>query len=124
MGDRVAIAMRNYPEWPVAFFAAASIGAVVVPLNAWWVADELEFGLVDSGARPAAPGRGPRGGGGREHRADADAEALREHLAQRVARFKIPAHIVVQSDELPRNASGKLVKKDIDLDQFAPDPAD
>ncbi len=33
-GDRVAIAMRNFPEWPVAFFAAASIGAIVVPLNA------------------------------------------------------------------------------------------
>ncbi|MBP2366926.1 class I adenylate-forming enzyme family protein [Pseudonocardia parietis] len=50
-GDRVAIAMRNLPEWPVAFFAAASVGAVVVPLNAWWEAPELEFGLRDSGAR-------------------------------------------------------------------------
>lgn len=50
-GDRVAIAMRNHPEWSVAFFAAASIGAIVVPLNAWWAARELEFGLRDSGAR-------------------------------------------------------------------------
>ncbi|GAA3742707.1 long-chain acyl-CoA synthetase [Spinactinospora alkalitolerans] len=50
-GDRVAIAMRNYPEWVVSFFAAASIGAIVVPLNAWWVASELEFGLSDSGAK-------------------------------------------------------------------------
>ena len=50
-GDRVAIAMRNLPEWPVAFFAAAAAGAVVVPLNAWWEARELEFGLRDSGAR-------------------------------------------------------------------------
>ncbi|MFP5072164.1 class I adenylate-forming enzyme family protein [Pseudonocardia nantongensis] len=50
-GDRVAIAMRNLPEWPVAFFAAAAAGAVVVPLNAWWEASELEFGLRDSGAR-------------------------------------------------------------------------
>ena len=33
-GDRVAIAMRNFPEWSLAFFAAAAIGAVVVPLNA------------------------------------------------------------------------------------------
>jgi long-chain acyl-CoA synthetase len=49
-GDRVALAMRNFPEWPVAFFAAASAGAVVVPLNAWWSASELEFGLRDSGA--------------------------------------------------------------------------
>jgi steroid-24-oyl-CoA synthetase len=50
-GDRVAIAMRNLPEWPIAFFAAACAGAIVVPLNAWWAAPELEFGLRDSGAR-------------------------------------------------------------------------
>ena len=50
-GDRVAIAMRNYPEWTIAFFAAAVAGAVAVPLNAWWSADELEFGLRDSGSK-------------------------------------------------------------------------
>ena len=49
-GDRVALAMRNLPEWPVAFFAIASIGAVVVPLNAWWTGAELAYGLTDSGA--------------------------------------------------------------------------
>ena len=48
-GDRVAIAMRNLPEWIIAFWAAISVGAVVVPLNAWWVGDELSFGLSDSG---------------------------------------------------------------------------
>ena len=47
-GDRVAIAMRNLPEWPVAFFATASIGAIVVPLNAWWTASELRFAIEDS----------------------------------------------------------------------------
>ena len=50
-GDRVAIAMRNYPEWSVTFWAAAAVGAVVVPLNAWWSAAELEYGMRDSGAR-------------------------------------------------------------------------
>jgi long-chain acyl-CoA synthetase len=50
-GDRVAIAMRNFPEWSVAFFGAAALGAVVVPLNAWWTAPELEYGLRDSGAK-------------------------------------------------------------------------
>ncbi|WP_255586623.1 class I adenylate-forming enzyme family protein [Hephaestia mangrovi] len=50
-GDRVALAMRNMPEWPVAFFAAASLGAIVVPLNAWWTGPELEYGLADSGAK-------------------------------------------------------------------------
>ncbi|MCB1647021.1 MAG: acyl--CoA ligase [Pseudomonadales bacterium] len=50
-GDRVAIAMRNFPEWPICFWAAAMVGAVVVPLNAWWTGHELEYGLSDSGAR-------------------------------------------------------------------------
>jgi long-chain acyl-CoA synthetase len=47
-GDRVAIAMRNLPEWVVAFGAAVSIGAVSVSLNGWWTADELDYGLSDS----------------------------------------------------------------------------
>jgi long-chain acyl-CoA synthetase len=50
-GDRVALAMRNLPEWPVVFFAVTSIGAIMVPLNAWWTAGELEYGIDDSGAR-------------------------------------------------------------------------
>jgi acyl-CoA synthetase (AMP-forming)/AMP-acid ligase II len=49
-GDRVAIAMRNFPEWSAAFWGAAAAGAVVVPLNAWWTGDELEYGLADSGS--------------------------------------------------------------------------
>src|SRR6476660_4176295 len=43
--------MRNLPEFPLAFWAAASVGAVVVPLNAWWTGPELAYGLADSGAR-------------------------------------------------------------------------
>jgi len=50
-GDRVAIAMRNFPEWSLAFWAAAVAGAIVVPLNAWWAGEELEYGLQDSGSR-------------------------------------------------------------------------
>jgi long-chain acyl-CoA synthetase len=50
-GDRVALAMRNYPEWVVAYAAVTSIGAVVVPLNAWWTTDELGYGLRQSGSR-------------------------------------------------------------------------
>jgi long-chain acyl-CoA synthetase len=52
-GDRVAIAMRNLPEWPVAFFAPLLLGAIAVPLNAWWTGAELEYGLTDSGAKVA-----------------------------------------------------------------------
>jgi long-chain acyl-CoA synthetase len=47
-GDRVAIAMRNLPEWVVSFAAIVSIGAVSVSLNGWWTADELDYGLEDS----------------------------------------------------------------------------
>ncbi|MHB8330049.1 MAG: class I adenylate-forming enzyme family protein, partial [Acidimicrobiales bacterium] len=52
-GERVTIAMRNLPEWAVAFWAAAASGGVVVPLNAWWTSAELEYGLADSGTSVA-----------------------------------------------------------------------
>jgi long-chain acyl-CoA synthetase len=50
-GDRIAFAMQNLPEWPVIYFAGLSLGAVMVPLNAWWTGPELEFGIADSGAK-------------------------------------------------------------------------
>jgi long-chain acyl-CoA synthetase len=50
-GDPIAIAMRNYPEWALSFWAAVSIGAVAVPLNAWWTGPELAYGVSDSGAK-------------------------------------------------------------------------
>ena len=50
-GDRVAIDMRNYPEWITAFGAATSVGAIAVSVNAWWTGPEIEFGLVDAGAK-------------------------------------------------------------------------
>ena len=52
-GDRVAIAMRNVPEWPVAFFGTVLVGAIATPLNAWGTGPELEYGLTDSGAKVA-----------------------------------------------------------------------
>jgi len=52
-GDRVTIAMRNYPEWVISFWAITTIGAIVVPLNAWWTGEELEYGLSDSGSKVA-----------------------------------------------------------------------
>jgi long-chain acyl-CoA synthetase len=50
-GDRIAILSANSVEWVVLFWAAAAVGAVAVPLNAWWKSEELRFGLEDSGAR-------------------------------------------------------------------------
>src|SRR5690606_31759189 len=52
-GDRVAVIMRNLPEWPVAFWAGQLVGAIVTPLNAWWTGAELEYGLADSGSKVA-----------------------------------------------------------------------
>ena len=66
-GDRVAIIMRNLPEWSVAFWGAIHAGAIVTPLNAWWTGPELEYGLSDSGTKIAI--------------ADAERwERLREHV--------------------------------------------
>ncbi|SHE27216.1 long-chain acyl-CoA synthetase [Ferrithrix thermotolerans DSM 19514] len=47
-GSRVAIAMRNYPEWIAAFYAIVAMGAIAVPLNSWWSGSELTYGLIDS----------------------------------------------------------------------------
>jgi len=49
-GDRVAVIMRNLPEWPVAFWGGVLAGAIVTPLNAWWTGPELEYGLTNSGS--------------------------------------------------------------------------
>ncbi|MEV1244665.1 class I adenylate-forming enzyme family protein [Nonomuraea sp. NPDC050022] len=50
-GDRVVVAMRNYPEWAVAFSAALAAGAIAVPLNAWWTESELAYGVRDCDAK-------------------------------------------------------------------------
>ena len=50
-GHRVAIAMRNYPEWCVAYLGIVCAGATVVPLNAWWQSDELRYGIETSEAK-------------------------------------------------------------------------
>jgi long-chain acyl-CoA synthetase len=50
-GDRVAISMRNYPEWVLAFMAVTSVGGVAVAMNALWRPDEMAYGLKDSGAK-------------------------------------------------------------------------
>ncbi len=50
-GDRVAISMRNFPEWVMCFNAITSIGAVAVAMNSLWLTEEMEYGLTDSGAK-------------------------------------------------------------------------
>lgn len=50
-GDRVAIAMRNYPEWVAAFIAIANIGAVIVPVNSWGQPADIAYTVEDAGAK-------------------------------------------------------------------------
>jgi long-chain acyl-CoA synthetase len=83
-GDRVAIAMRNYPEWIVAFAAVTAIGAIAVCLNAWWTSDELRYGLEDSGSRVLV----------------ADAERI-ERAAPALAELRVRAVAVRSEGELP-----------------------
>ncbi|MEQ1497576.1 MAG: class I adenylate-forming enzyme family protein [Novosphingobium sp.] len=47
-GERVAIAMRNYPEWMLAYWACTAIGVAAVGMNAWWTGEELDYAIKDS----------------------------------------------------------------------------
>ena len=47
-GDRVAVAMRNYPEWMLIYWACACVGVAVVGMNAWWTSAEMAFGISDA----------------------------------------------------------------------------
>ncbi|MEM9570556.1 MAG: class I adenylate-forming enzyme family protein [Pseudomonadota bacterium] len=47
-GDRVAIAMRNYPEWMLIYWACAAVGVAVVGMNAWWTEPEMAYGINDA----------------------------------------------------------------------------
>ncbi len=100
-GDRVAIAMRNYPEWALSYWAVVSLGAAAVGMNAWWTGAEMEYALRDS--RPGV--------------LIADDERLQRVVAHLDAiRSEFPLHVVtVRSErELPDDASrwGDVVRPD------------
>ncbi len=50
-GDRVAIALPNIPQYPIAFYGALRAGAVVVPTNPLYTEREMQHQMADSGAR-------------------------------------------------------------------------
>ena len=50
-GDRVAVAMRNYPEWCLSFAAILSVGGISVSMNSWWKQEEMDYALRDCGAK-------------------------------------------------------------------------
>ena len=83
-GDRMAVTMRNYPEWTPLFWAAALLGAVLVPLNAWWTAGEFRYALADAYPRLIV--------------ADAERTAL---IAPHLAELGNPALIEVRGSTRP-----------------------
>ncbi len=50
-GDRVAMALPNIPQFPIAFYGALWAGAIVVPTNPLYTEREMQYQLADSGAR-------------------------------------------------------------------------
>jgi acyl-CoA synthetase (AMP-forming)/AMP-acid ligase II len=42
-----------------------------------------------------------------------DADELRRHVGERLAAFKVPSRVVVLDSQLPRNASGKILKRQL-----------
>ncbi len=111
-GDRVAIAMRNYPEWMLAYWATVSMGAVAVGMNAWWTGPELLYGVQDAAPKLMI----------------CDAERLERFLPER-AEAPTCRLVAVRVDEpLPegvvpwselRDTGGELADETIDTDEDA-----
>jgi long-chain acyl-CoA synthetase len=57
-GDRVAVLSANNAEWCLAFWGTVDLGAILVGLNGWWKADEILYGLRDSGSRVLVADKG------------------------------------------------------------------
>ena len=110
-GDRVAISMRNYPEWIATFVAVTSVGAIVVPLNAWWVTDEIVYALDDCGAKVvfADDERIARIDDAPEGAIDATVVAVRSSAA-------LPNAVIALDDLLPTDANMPEVEIDPDDD--------
>ncbi len=91
-GDRVAVAMRNYPEWIISYWAVMATGAAVVGMNAWWTSAEMNYGLSDSAPKVLI----------------ADSERL-ERVASELAELRAtaPLHVIAVRTEgdLPDGAS-------------------
>lgn len=92
-GDRVALSLPNVVQMPVLYFAALSMGAVVVPLNPLLSTDEVNFHIEDSGARLLICW-------------DSSRVALESssHQISAVQQIEISAHTTFPADELSEDA--------------------
>lgn len=107
-GQRVAIAMRNYPEWMSAFVAITSVGAVAVPLNSWGQARELVFALDDAEAGVVICDQQRV-----ELLADRLAEGGLHAIVARPGAHRLPANAVGLPDLLADNAGQRLPAAEI-----------
>lgn len=106
-GDRVAIAMRNYPEWMLIYWACTSIGVTVVGMNAWWTEPEMAYGIND--AKPKL--------------IFADAERL-TRLIDNPEIEKLPILVGVRAEKLPDNVINwaDTIREDRELPTVEVDP--
>ncbi len=129
-GTRVAISMRNYPEWILAHWAAISVGASVVGMNSWWTTPEMEFALQDT--KPVAlivdgerlrrlgvadlntqviASRINDGGGGREHEGEGQGKGESEgELPDNVVHW----HSVTDPEQTPTTLPAAEIDPDDD----------
>ena len=117
-GDRVAVAMRNYPEWVVSYWATVCVGAALVGMNAWWTGPEMEFGLTDSAPKVLIVD------GERLERVVPHLDAIRSanpmHIITVRTDAELPADSVRWEDAVdPANAPEALPDADIDPDDDA-----
>ncbi len=108
-GDRIALAMRNFPEWCFTYTAVTSIGAVIVPLNAWWTPAELRYAIGDCGATIAV----------------VDSERL-ERIAVFADELKLKVLVARSDGALPNNALdlAPMLAGDHALPEIAVSPED
>ncbi len=50
-GDRIAVMLPNLPSFPVIYYGALRVGAIVVPMNPLFKRREIEYYLTDGGAK-------------------------------------------------------------------------
>lgn len=106
-GDRIAIAMRNYPEWMLIYWACACIGVAAVGMNAWWTAPEMAQGLADSQPKILF----------------ADAERI-ERVAEQPDMLADATLVAVRADNAPETAIpwSEVIAQGGDLPDVAIDP--
>ncbi len=117
-GDRVAIAMRNYPEWVLGYWAIVSIGAACVGMNAWWTSEEMAYGLSDSRPKVLIAD------GERVARVLPVLDALRAEAPLHLMTVRFDGELPADADRWedvvdPANAPAELPAVDIDPDDDA-----